>query len=408
MRGALSLPFLRLYMLVFLYFSANAILNVFIPLYGHSEGVSNTGIGLIMGAYLFTTMFFRPFAGYMIEKYGAIRVLKLILLLNALALLLYTFTSPVGFAGARMLQGVCTAFFSMALQIGIMDALPEKERSQGISLYSLFSYVPGMIGPLLALAIWQSGMTYFTIVMISLALLTTLTGFQTRLGPEEGNVSPEPSEAQSQSKPSAPARLSFRQLMNHPMLLRCSLLMLVASLVFGSISTFIPLYALELAAGNAGVFLMLQAGVVVLSRFTLRKRIPSDGKWHRGFILLVMVMLASAAMCVSLSAAGGVLFFYAGALLTGLVQALLYPTLTTYLSFALPPEKRNVLLGLFIASADLGISMSGVVMGPIADYFSYTFMYMICALLCIPLLFLGYGSGQGRSAAAAERMDVQG
>lgn len=57
MKGALSWPFLRLYVLTLLYFSANSILNVIIPLKGESLGASNSTIGLVMGAYLFTTMF---------------------------------------------------------------------------------------------------------------------------------------------------------------------------------------------------------------------------------------------------------------------------------------------------------------------------------------------------------------
>ena len=57
MSGALSWPFLRLYLLTLLYFSANAILNVIIPLRGESLGASSTVIGLVMGAYMFTTMF---------------------------------------------------------------------------------------------------------------------------------------------------------------------------------------------------------------------------------------------------------------------------------------------------------------------------------------------------------------
>ena len=108
MRGALSWPFLRLYLLVLLYFSANSILNVIIPLQGESLGASNTTIGIIMGAYLFTTMFFRPWAGQMISKYGPIKVLRFILILNGFALILYTFTGLGGYFFARMLQGVST------------------------------------------------------------------------------------------------------------------------------------------------------------------------------------------------------------------------------------------------------------------------------------------------------------
>lgn len=384
MGGAMSWPFLRLYLLVLLYFSANAILNVIIPLYGETLGASNTTIGIIMGAYLLTTMFFRPWAGHIIQKHGPIKVLRFILIVNGLALILYTVTGLGGFFVARMLQGVSTAFFSMALQVGIIDALPEKDRSQGISLYSLFSYIPGIIGPILALGIWRGGMDYFTVVMIGIAIFTGMVGYHTKIEKgKEQSAAPSTSQGANMFK-------SFSQLVKNPFLFKCSVLMLVTSIVFGAVTTFIPLYARELESGNAGIYLMIQAGTVVFTRFALRKRIPSDGRWHSFFIMGTMVILALAAQCVSFSITGGPIFFYVGAILMGIAQALIYPTLTTYLTFVLPQANRNVLLGLFIATADLGVSLGGIVMGPIADIFSYSFMYMICASLGVAMIIFSY------------------
>lgn len=385
MSGAMSWPFLRLYLLVLLYFSANSILNVIIPLQGEALGASNTTIGLIMGAYLFTTMFFRPWAGHIIQKYGPIKVLRIILIVNGFALILYTFTGLGGYLVARMLQGVSTAFFSMALQIGIMDALPEKDRSQGISLYSLFSYIPGIIGPILALGIWQTGdMNYFTVVMIAIAIFIGVFGYSTKM--EKGKDQP----VTNNSEQGVSMFKSFSQLVKNPFLFKCSVLMLVASIVFGAITTFIPLYAMQLTSGNAGIYLMLQAITVVFARFALRKKIPSDGKWHSSFIMGTMLLLAIAALCVSFATTGGAVFFYAGAMLMGIAQALIYPTLTTYLSFVLPKMDRNVLLGLFIAMADLGVSLGSVIMGPMADIFSYSSMYRICAILGVAMVIFAY------------------
>ncbi|SDK50074.1 Major Facilitator Superfamily protein [Aneurinibacillus migulanus] len=285
-----------------------------------------------------------------------------------------------------MLQGVCTAFFSMALQLGIIDALPDKDRSQGISLYSLCSYMPGIVGPLLALGIWQAGDTnYFTVVMIAIAICTGVVGYSAKMDKKEEDqpVSNNTVQGENMFK-------SFSQLVKNPYLFKCSVLMLVASIVFGAVTTFIPLYAVQLKGGNAGIYLMLQAGTVVLARFALRKKIPSDGKWHSAFIMVIMLILAVAAQCVSFSIAGGAVFFYVGAGLMGIAQALLYPTLTTYLTFVLPQINRNVLLGLFIAMADLGVSLGGVIMGPIADLSSYSFMYMICASLGVAMIIFSY------------------
>lgn len=383
MSGAMSWPFIRLYLLVLLYFSANSILNVIIPLQGGALGATNTTIGLIMGAYLFTTMFFRPWAGHFIQKHGPIKVLRVILIINGFALILYTLTGLGGFLIARMLQGVSTAFFSMALQIGIIDALPEKDRSQGISLYSLFSYIPGIIGPLLALGIWQGGMEYFAVVMVTIAIITGVFGYSTKMNNSETRPTKMAEQGGSMFN-------SFSQLVKNPHLYKCSVLMLVASIIFGAVTIFTPLYAEQIKNGNAGIFLMLMAGTVVFSRFSLRKKIPSDGKWHSSFIMGTILVLAIGAQCVSFAINGGVLFFYLGAVLIGIAQAILYPTLTTFLSFVLPQAKRNILLGLFIAMADLGVSLGGLIMGPLSDLYSYSTTYMICSILGVLMLFVAY------------------
>lgn len=384
LKGAMSWPFLRLYLLVLLYFSANAILNVIIPLQGGALGATNTTIGVIMGAYLFTTMFFRPWAGHIIQEHGPIKVLHIILVVNGIALILYPFTGLGGYLIARMMQGVSTAFFSMALQIGIIDALPEEDRSQGISLYSLFSYIPGILGPILALSIWQQGMDLFMVVMVGIAIITGLVGF---------NIKIESKKEQSRStaiNQNANVLSSFRELVKNPFLFKCSVLMLTASIVFGAVTTFVPLYAKEIERGNAGLYLMLQAAVVVIGRFTLRKRIPSDGKWHPVFMMGAMFILALASYSISFASREGAIFFYLGAFLMGIAQALIYPTLTTYLSFVLEQNNRNILLGLFIAMADLGVSLGGIIMGPIADISSYSFMYGICSVLGLLMVLFAY------------------
>ncbi|MDR5001566.1 MULTISPECIES: staphylopine family metallophore export MFS transporter CntE [Brevibacillus] len=402
MKGALAWPFLRLYVLTLFYFSANSILNVIIPLQGSSLGASNTTIGIVMGAYLFTTMLLRPWAGHIIQKRGPIKVLRTILVLNGAALILYTFTGLEGYFVARMLQGVCTAFFSMALQLGIIDALPEKERSQGISMYSLCAYLPGIVGPLLALGIWQPGeMGSFAVTMIAIAILTGVVGFTAKIDDPSDGQAGAGGQGQANANGKAETFSAFGPFFKNPHLLACSVLMLTSSLVFGAVTAFIPLYALQIAGGHAGVFLMLQAGTVVLARFVLRKKIPSDGKWRASFIMGVMLILAVAAQSVSLSAAGGFVFFYVGAVLMGIAQALLYPTLTTYLTFVLPQASRNVLIGLFIATADLGVSLGGIIMGPVADLSSYSFMYMLCALLGVAMTLFAYERRKALTEAEA-------
>ncbi len=376
MKGALAWPFLRLYILALFFFSANAILNVMIPLRGHDLGATNATIGIVMGAYMLTAMLFRPWAGQVIAKIGPIKILRWILVINGFALILYGFTGLEGYFVARVMQGVCTAFFSMSLQIGIIDALPEEDRSQGISLYSLFSYIPGIIGPIIAVGIWNlDNLSYFALAMIIIAVTTGVVGFSATL-----NQDHEPQAEQPEKPPYGPVTV-FLQLFKNPFLFKSGMIMLIASIGFGAVSTFIVLYVNTYQVGHASVFLAIQAITVVFSRFFLRKYIPSDGKWHVGFMLKVLGLLTVALFLIATGPYLGALILYVSAIMIGITQALVYPTLTSFLSFKLPKQGRNMLLGLFIATADLGVSLGAALMGPIADLTGYANMYLICGIL---------------------------
>ena len=64
------------------YFSANALLNVLIPLQGAAWGASDSTIGLVMGAYMFTTMFFSTLGRTFDSKARSGQGARLILLVN--------------------------------------------------------------------------------------------------------------------------------------------------------------------------------------------------------------------------------------------------------------------------------------------------------------------------------------
>ncbi len=72
----------------------------------------------------------------------------------------------------------------------------------------------------------------------------------------------------------------FAQFFKNKELLNSGIIMIVASIVFGAVSTFVPLYTVSLGFANAGIFLTSTGYCSCCGRFYLRKYIPSDGMWH--------------------------------------------------------------------------------------------------------------------------------
>ncbi|MCZ8519407.1 MULTISPECIES: staphylopine family metallophore export MFS transporter CntE [Paenibacillus] len=380
-QGPLSRGQLKLYLLAVLFFSANSILTVILPLQSDARGMQQGEIGLMMGAYMLTCMIVRPWAGQLLSRYGALAIMRALLLVHGGCLVLYSLSGIDSYLWLRALQGAVTAFFSMIMQMGMLVMLSAKDRAQGMSLYTLSTMIPQLFGPLLALYLWDTGQpSLFMGIMIALSVITWLTGA----------FAPLPASPLGEGSYTFLEMLrSIAQLWQHRILLVCSAVMLLASCVFGAVSTFLPLYMEKTGAGHAGYYLLLQGLVVVVCRFVLRRHIPSDGSWHTGFIAGLLLCASAGSGLLAMLESGGALM-YVSAVCNGVAVALLYPTLVTYLSFVLPARNRAVLLGLFISSYDMGFSSGGLLMGVVAQTITYPGMFTLCAglslLACIAVL----------------------
>ncbi|WP_084165432.1 staphylopine family metallophore export MFS transporter CntE [Paenibacillus massiliensis] len=387
----LSFSFIRFYILAFLFFAANSALTIILPLRSEAAGLSEAEIGLMMGSYMFTCMLLRPFAGQLLGRYGPLRVMKGLLLLHAITLLLFMIAVAESYLWLRALQGVATAFFSMTMQAGMMEKLQDKDRAQGLSMYTLFTMVPSLIVPVLAIQIWeQAHHMWYVLLLCGLAVLPLLFGY---------NLDLPRSTVQNAAYTLKDMLRSLSGLWRSIPLLVSTLIMLCASCVFGATATFLPLYMVSSGTGSVGLFLAIQGLVVILCRFMLRKKIPSDGSWSPW---LMGGLLLSAAMGTQLLVLLEWLgpFVYVSAIFSGFALALLYPTLTTYLSFVLPAESRYVMMGIFMSSYDLGFALGGFAMGMIVQFSSYSTMFMVCTLLSLLAVIpiVGYRKRMGEGA----------
>ncbi|KQO10618.1 staphylopine family metallophore export MFS transporter CntE [Paenibacillus sp. Leaf72] len=369
-----SASFIRLYVLAFFFFAANSALTIILPLRSEAVGMNQAEIGLIMGAYMFTCMLLRPFAAQLIGRYGPLSVMKWLLCAHAVLLLLYTVSGTEQYIWLRALQGAITAFFSMTMQVGIVESLENKDRAQGLSMYTLFTMVPSLVIPIAALQIWQSSSELlFALLMIVLAAVPLLIFYRTALPKRT---------LQDKTYTLRDMAVSLGTIWKSPPMLISSIVMLLASCVFGATATFLPLFMLAAGSGDAGIYLTIQGLVVITCRFVLRKKIPSNGSWNTW---LMAGLLLSAALGSQLLAMLDIVgaFVYVSAVCNGFAVALLYPTLTTYLSFILPEKSRYVLMAIFLSSYDLGFSLGGFAMGILLQSSSYPAMFTCCTLLSV-------------------------
>ncbi|GLX66926.1 staphylopine family metallophore export MFS transporter CntE [Paenibacillus glycanilyticus] len=377
-----------LYLVALLFYATNHMLIIALPFFSEQLGASQSDIGMIMGAYMFVSMFLRPVAGAIVDKLGSRNLFMITLVLNAIVLALYSIETLWAFAVMRALQGAILAFFSMTIHLLIIDLVSDKARGQGISMLSLASMLPYTFVPALVLYMKDHiSMTQVLLLFTAIGACNILFGtglFRSLRYDAKRQVvtNIKPSEATS-------IRTANRAII-FP-----AVIMLLASVVFCVAPTFLPLYLESIGLHTAPLYFLTETAVLILIRFYGRKYIPNSSVLPTWLIipLIACFMLAPMLLFVSLSTP----VLLVSALCNGIALSLLYPTLMTYITFVVPEQSRGYSIGWFIAAADLGTSCGAYLMGWLADEYSYKAMLATAA--CIggaALLFTAAFKRKGR------------
>lgn len=362
---------IKIYMISILFYSTSHILLILLPLAAHRLGASPSQIGLVMGAYMFTSMFLRPVAGKIVDKFGTKRILGAALILHVLILSLYLIQELWVFALLRMMQGVILSFFSMVLHLMVIDALPDRSRGQGLSLFSLTSMLPYTYGPFLAVYFADRvSMHYIFMALIPLGLTTLLIGMNIGL--------PKRSDSVTSHEVNAKDKIFYSAWTDRKLLIP-TVAMLLASVIIGTVATFLPLYLQDQGLPYAGYYFLTETVVLVTLRFFGRKWIPTGIHFPIRIVAGLLLLITAAVYFISIADSLPIILL--AALCNGVALSVLYPTLLTYVSFIVPERSRGRGIGLFIAGADLGTSAGTWGLSLVAGAFSYNVMFAVCAFI---------------------------
>lgn len=337
-----------------------------IPFYAQEIGLDASQIGVVMGVTMLASMLTRPFAGIAVDRWGPSIMMLLALLVFAISLPGYFFPGFWMFGFLRFTQGVVAGVFSTAMEIATIRLVPDHLRGQGLSLYSLATILPTTFGPALALYLkdkWPMDYLFFGLVLLGVATFACSIPIARRLGHSTSSLA-----SRHAHEPGA-----WKQ----PALLWASSIMLLVSVANGAIFTFLPLHLQSRNIDFATIYFLTQTAILAVCRFVGRSWIPSNGEcpWRLVAGLTILSTLGAGL----LADADSLPILLVAACLNGFAFALLYPSLLTYVSFVVPAGSRAFLLALFIAAADFGFALGALVMGPLADSFSYSSMYWVCA-----------------------------
>ncbi len=361
-----------------------------LPPYIKSIGASGLEIGLVTALFSIGAVLSRPFIGFLLEY----KARKPLVLIGAIALLAITIVYPLSsvvviFLLFRFIHGLAWGWSTTVNGTAAVDVVPNSRLGEGMGYFGLSVTIGMIIAPSLGIFLYQ--VTSFTnLIYISSALgiiailLLSIVHYQT------------PEAVQKTRKED----LSFSYLGS--LIEKSSwfpaFITIIVTFGYGSIVTFIVIFGEERGIDQIFLFYLFNAIMASLSR-------PIAGKWFdqrgpKGLVLLC-TFLTFIGMWV-LSFAHSNLFIILSGILFGVGFGSLIPTLQSWTLSMTPPHRRGVANGMFFSSIDLGIGLSGLVFGVLAQFVETAALFQISSGFLILGMIVTFFYGRRRESIRAQ------
>ena len=357
--------------------SAFHILIPTLPIHLSRTGSVETEIGLLIGIFSVSSLIVRPSVGRALLKTAERSFMIAGSLLFGLTSIAYLWAPPFWpFFIVRVLQGMGLGFFNTASITLIANTSPEAHRGQSFGYFYLAFNFAFALAPSFGMFVINN-FSFTVLFFISAALSLCSLFVTTQLAKRKFDLSVDSSIADDSflsRKALPPAVMVF-----------------FAHIIWGALTAFFPLYALNHGVNNPGFFFTAYAVVLILGR-TLGGRILDHYSRER----IILPCLTTYVLSMVILAFSKTLpMFILVAVIWGIGNAFLIPTLVAY-TVELAGSSRGPAMGTFTALADLGTGMGPVIMGVILRMTSYQTMFLCLAFTGLVNLCLFYRRSGGR------------
>jgi MFS family permease len=361
------------------YFTADGVLLPALPRYVEGPlGGSDIGVGLVIGAFSVSAFFLRPWAGRIGDRQGR-RILMVaggsIFAVSVVGYLVAT-SIPV-LVAMRLLTGVGEALFFVGALSANVDLAPPERRGEAFSFASLALYMGIGAGPFIGEAVIGAwGFRAAWLVAIGLALVAVTLSLRL------------PS-----MKPAGSESLEGHRLV-HPAGLLPGVVLLAAIWGMAGFLAFVPLYALDLGMGGAGLVLGLFSGIVVVIR-SVGARIPDRIGASRATRIALVLSACGLTMIGLWRTPAGLL---AGTIVMAVGVALFTPALFSVAVEGIPANERGAVMGTTSAFLDLAFGVGPATLGFVAAGIGRPGTFLAGGVVALAGLVVVMATGLGRPA----------
>jgi MFS family permease len=361
-----------------------------LPMYVLGLGGTEGDVGLVMSAFAMTSVFMRPVAGRWVDR-GAKKGLMLAgAVVYVTSGILYGVVSHVtGLVAVRLLHGLGMGMYSTAASSLVSESVPRHRRGEGLGYFLLATSLAMAVGPVVGVAITEA-MSYSAlfgasallagIVVICVLFIAappaqslgspTTSAFTTRRqdrrpGPTEGGAFSEGNGARRMSPRPPWWRKALAGLVSFFGLeaLFPSITLCFGSATYGSIASFVAVYAGWRGVRNSGVFFT----VFALSMFVTRTFAGKISDRHGRASVIAPGLAAISLGMATLASSRSLSSFALAAVIYGMGFSVMQPTVTALTVDHVPAGRRGAALGTLMGMYDVGIALGGVAAGRIAE-----------------------------------------
>jgi MFS family permease len=343
-----------------------------IPIYLSRLGSTEAGIGVLVGAMSASSIILRPVVGRTLLRIHERDFMIAGALIYAFASIAYLISQPFWpFLIVRIFQGVGLALFATASFSLILRISPEAHRGQSLSYFYLAINIAFALAPSFGMLL----INHFTFTVLFLACcgLSLCSLFITM------KLEKRPSDLLDPPSVEREPFLSRKALPP-------SIMAFMGSMIWGAVTAFFPLYALDHGVANPGLFFAALAITLIVARGFGGKILD---RYRREKVLLPCLVAQIVAM-VLLAFSRNLPMFILVAVIWGMGNAFFYPSLVAFAT-DLGGSSRGPAIGTYLALSDSGAGMGSVVMGIILQWTSYPIMFLSLALTgVVNLLYFDY------------------
>lgn len=342
-----------------------------LPLYVIHIGGSEQHVGYVMGAYAISCMIMRPFAGWLLDRFGRkpFAVLGL-LLLFAFSLPYFFATGILSLTAIRFLHGLAFGLVSTAVSTMVADILPIRHFGEGMGYFGLTTSLSMSLAPMLGLFLTEK--FDYQGLFIAICLMAALAFFISLPVKDQHSQDIVHTRDDTREKPGLFEKTAVSS----------SVVMFFLAVVYAAVLLYCAVYASAIGVSDIGWFFTVTALMMMVSR-------PISGRWtdNGGANSVILIGHCSILIAMLITASTNNLagFIFAGALV-GLGFGFCMPTLQALAVRFAASNKRGAAVSTFFIFFDLGFGFGTVFWGQVAAWAGYRQMYLATLL---PLILGG-------------------